>query len=196
MKPRVRFRRMLRARFRHMLRPSSTCSTTAILTLGDGLPCHCETILKGCPDSPATGESSDLCARLSGEAIAAFSDGLNTGFYINAYTTKHCPSMEGVLEEMRRGLVRLQHTRELTRQNLVEEGVPKRLRTAFGEALEVLKRLSASYRRCYWKSGSEMLAQALKSALSVLGSGSMAPSVRTRWAVRGAARRRRRYSAA
>ena len=167
---------MLRARFRHMLRPSSTCSTTAILTLGDGLPCHCETILKGCPDSPATGESSDLCVCLSGEAIAASSDGLNT---------KHCPSMEGVLEEMRRGLVRLQHTRELTRQNLVEEGVPKRLRTAFGEALEVLKRLSASYRRCYWKS-----------ALGVLGSGSMAPSVRTRCAVRGAARRRRRYSAA
>ena len=26
---------------------------------------HC---LKGCPDSPATGESSGLCARLSGEA--------------------------------------------------------------------------------------------------------------------------------
>ena len=42
------------------------------------------------------------------EAQAAFSDGLNTGFYINSYTTKQCPTMEGVLEEMRRGLERLQ----------------------------------------------------------------------------------------
>eukprot|EP00969_Alexandrium_andersonii_P212527 9384398-Alexandrium_andersonii.AAC.1 len=38
------------------------------------------------------------------EAQAAFSDGLNTGFYINSYTTKQCPTMEGVLEELRRGL--------------------------------------------------------------------------------------------
>ena len=35
------------------------------------------------------------------------SDGVNTGFYINAYTTKQCPTMGGVLEEMRRGLERL-----------------------------------------------------------------------------------------
>ena len=42
------------------------------------------------------------------EAGAAFSDGINTGFYINSYTTKQCPTLEGVLEEMRRGLERLQ----------------------------------------------------------------------------------------
>ena len=29
--------------------------------------------------------------------------------------------------------------------------------TRFGETLQTLKRLSASYRRCYWKSGAEML---------------------------------------
>ena len=36
-------------------------------------------------------EDRDLLDRLEGEAIASFSDGLNTGFYINAYITKHCP---------------------------------------------------------------------------------------------------------
>ena len=30
-------------------------------------------------------------------------------------------------------------------------------KSAFANTMEVLKRLSASYRRCYWKSGSEML---------------------------------------
>ena len=30
-------------------------------------------------------------------------------------------------------------------------------RSQFGATLDVLKRLSASYRRCYWKSGAEML---------------------------------------
>ena len=30
-------------------------------------------------------------------------------------------------------------------------------KSSFGETLDVVKRLSASYRRCYWKSGTEML---------------------------------------
>ena len=42
------------------------------------------------------------------EAGAAFSDGIITGFCINSYTTNQCPTLEGVLEEMRRGLERLQ----------------------------------------------------------------------------------------
>ena len=37
------------------------------------------------------------------------------------------------------------------------EGRALKGRSRFGQTLEVLKRLSASYRRCYWKSGSEML---------------------------------------
>ena len=112
----------------------------------------------------------------AGEVNPSFGDGLNTGFYINSYTTKHCPTMEGVLEEMRKGLERLHQTREEARQRHEEDvraraasdangstggietqpAVRKR-KTAFADALEVLKRLSASYRRCYWKSGSEML---------------------------------------
>ena len=38
------------------------------------------------------------CFRAS---IAAFGDAINTGFYVNSYTTKQCPSMEGVLENLR-----------------------------------------------------------------------------------------------
>ena len=117
-----------------------------------------------------------LCQRIEREVSASFGDGLNTGFYINAYTTKHCPTMDGVLEEMRKGLERLEQTREEARARYEEDvqaraasdangstcsiaaSVPTpRRRTAFGETMEVLKRLSASYRRCHWKSGSEML---------------------------------------
>ena len=55
------------------------------------------------------------------EAIASFSDGINTGFYINAYTTKHCPTMDGVLTEMRRGLERLEQAREAEQERLKAE---------------------------------------------------------------------------
>ena len=123
-------------------------------------------------DSEPTAEG-DIFER---EIIGSFSDGINTGFYINAYTTKHCPTMDGVLEEMRRGLERLHHSREEARARHEEEvkaraeadakgqtcsetvvaTAPKK-RSTFGDTLGVLKRLSASYRRCYWKSGSEML---------------------------------------
>ena len=124
---------------------------------------------------PATEELGPLLKKLEGEAHANYGDGLNTGFYINAYTTKHCPTMEGVLDEMRKGFERLEQTREEARARYEEDvqaraasaaqgltcsadaAVPKPRKTAFGESLEVLKRLNASYRRCYWKSGSEML---------------------------------------
>ena len=56
-------------------------------------------------------ETDRRATELEAETQASFCDGLNTGFYINAYTTKQCPSMEGVLEEMRRGLERLQEQR-------------------------------------------------------------------------------------
>ena len=118
-------------------------------------------------------EFDELVQELQGSATAAFSDGVNTGFYINSYTTKQCPSMDGVLEEMRKGLERLQHTREVEQDRIKKEleqqgaDAEKYLTTAerkalkgrspFAQTMDVLKRLSASYRRCYWKSGSEML---------------------------------------
>ena len=90
--------------------------------------------------------------------IAGFSDGANTGFYINSYTTKQCPSMEGVLEEMRKGLDRLQAMREVEKAREQQQGDGNKKRLGrFAETMQLLKRLSASYRRCYWKSASEML---------------------------------------
>ena len=67
---------------------------------------------RGAEDEAAprdAGASSPLLSEgdMLREAGAAFSDGINTGFYINSYTTKQCPTMEGVLEEMRRGLIEL-----------------------------------------------------------------------------------------
>ena len=102
------------------------------------------------------------------EAIAAFSDGINTGFYINSYTTKHCPTMDGVLEELRKGIARKEAQRESEALRLKEAEeekskvlnhgpeIPKK-KSDFAEALSTLSRLSSSYRRCYWKSGSEMI---------------------------------------
>ena len=102
------------------------------------------------------------------EAIASFSDGSNTGFNINSYTTKHCPTMDGVLEELRKGIARLEEQREADAVRLkeMEDKVSKGLiceapapkkKSAFAETLNTLSRLQSSYRRCYWKSGSEML---------------------------------------
>jgi hypothetical protein len=118
-------------------------------------------------------ETVHIVEQLKEEATASFSDGINTGFYINAYTTKQCPTMDGVLEEMRKGLERLNQNREAEQQRISEElakqgpdaekyltaAEKKTLkgRSPFAHTMDVLKRLSASYRRCYWKSGSEML---------------------------------------
>ena len=89
------------------------------------------------------------------EAVAAFSDGINTGFYINSYTTKHCPTMENVLEQMRQGLERLEDQRKMEKARAEEaegiDGQVKKRKTAFSETLATLSRLSSSYRRCYWK---------------------------------------------
>ena len=51
-------------------------------------------------------------------SIAAFADSINTGFYVNSYTTKQCPTMEGVLENLRQGLERLEAQREEEKADL------------------------------------------------------------------------------
>ncbi|CAK0887182.1 unnamed protein product [Prorocentrum cordatum] len=137
-------------------------------------------IMLQCQTEDAEGEDADdvdaadtFADQLELDAQAAFSDGLNTGFYINSYTTKQCPSMEGVLVEMRRGLERLQAQRQAQQDKMKLElqqrgDDPEKTLSAadrralggkskFGETLDLVKNLSASYRRCYWKSGPEML---------------------------------------
>ncbi len=132
-------------------------------------------LLQCCSKQAADAEGpdvSDIAQQLEEEANASFSDGINTGFYINAYTTKQCPTMDGVLEEMGRGLERLRQAREAEQERIKEElekqgpDAEKQLtiaerralkgRSPFGQTMDVLKRLSASYRRCYWKSCAEM----------------------------------------
>jgi len=66
--------------------------------------------------APVVDEHKDLCKRIESEINASFGDGLNTGFYINSYTTKLCPTMDGVLEEMRKGLERMQQSRDEARE--------------------------------------------------------------------------------
>ncbi|CAK0879109.1 unnamed protein product, partial [Prorocentrum cordatum] len=115
---------------------------------------------EGAEDAGAAIASAD---QLELGAQAALSDGLNTGFYINSYTTNQRPSMEGVLVEMRRGLERLQAQRQAQQDNMKLE-LPQRgedpeksMSAADWRTLDLAKNLSASYRRCYWKSGPEML---------------------------------------
>ena len=105
-------------------------------------------------------EQEDFFKELERATVASFADGVNTGFYINSYTTKQCPSLTGVLEEMRKGLERMQQSRDARTESSKDEKANQttiKTRSKFGETLDVLKRLSASYRRCYWKSGSELL---------------------------------------
>ena len=110
------------------------------------------------------------CFRAS---IAAFGDAINTGFYVNSYTTKQCPTMEGVLDNLRQGLARLEEQRQKEQEELEskrrfvestlcrdltkDELKPFKGKTVFQETMRTLNRLNSSYRRCYWKSGAEMI---------------------------------------
>ena len=106
-------------------------------------------------------------------SVASFADAINTGYYVNSYTTKQCPTMDGVLENLRRGLERVdaeraiekdklekdcvQLEKDLGRQLTIEESKPFKGKSAFAETMRTLNRLSSSYRRCQWKSGAEMI---------------------------------------
>ncbi|CAJ1427508.1 unnamed protein product [Effrenium voratum] len=96
----------------------------------------------------------------------AFADGVNSGFYVNSYTTKPNPGLGGVLEELRRGIERLEGEREAREQLRAQQEeqaqaagqqVPGRRGVLFAETLKTLTRLSSSYRRCHWKSAAEVI---------------------------------------
>ena len=74
-----------------------------------GVDCFCQ---EKCKDNPTRAQE---CFR---ECIGAFSDAINTGFYVNSYTTKQCPTMEGVLENLRQGLERLEEQRKVEKESL------------------------------------------------------------------------------
>ena len=72
---------------------------------------------------------------------------------VNAYTTKHCPTMGGVLEELRRGLERLDEQRAAEQARLEsalaagqlseEERRALKRKSAFSETMRTLNRLSS-----------------------------------------------------
>jgi hypothetical protein len=126
-------------------------------------------------------QSATTFASLQLQLQEAFADGVNSGFYVNSYTTKQCPSMEGLMEELRKGIQRLEEdsrakaaserleeerrakaaseeqlateTPDAVHQESVKAERPKS--SVFASTLATLGRLSSSYRRCYWKSGAE-----------------------------------------
>ena len=81
--------------------------------------------------------------------------------------------MEGVLENLRQGLERLEDQRAQEEEELeskrardaaalgreLSEAELKAYKgkSAFAETMRTINRLSSSYRRCYWKSGAEMI---------------------------------------
>ena len=126
------------------------------------------------PHHEHAGEDMHSCACLqcecAREGTAACADAINTGFYVNCYTTKQAPTLEPVLEPLRQQLQRLeeQHAREKEElesrrardEPLVGKEMAKKLhkeRSLVSDAFQRWSRFSAAERRCKWKSGSEML---------------------------------------
>ena len=77
---------------------------------------------RGAPHHKDLGEAGHPCECLECECLrastAAFADSINTGYYVNSYTTKQCPTMEGVLENLRQGLERLEEQRAREEEEL------------------------------------------------------------------------------
>ncbi|CAE7805372.1 unnamed protein product [Symbiodinium sp. CCMP2592] len=120
-------------------------------------------------------KTEDLVKAIRCGVSEAFSDGVNSGFYINTYTTKANPSLAGMLEELRRGwrrfvdtegIERLESERAVREQEAAEarrlaaeDGAVLRNGRGklFRETMKTLSRLSSSYRRCHWKSAAEVI---------------------------------------
>ena len=118
----------------------------------------------------ATGaQDNELATVMERESTAAMCDGINTGFYINAYTTKQLPDLQGTLEELRKGIQRLELRREETQeaikktQSVDAEGsaaseAPRRGGpNKFGQVLQTLNTMSSAFKRCHHRSMSEIL---------------------------------------
>ena len=63
-------------------------------------------------DEPPDAQNDELAQVMIQESTAAMCDGINTGFYINAYATKQLLDMQGTREELRKGIERLELKRE------------------------------------------------------------------------------------
>lgn len=116
--------------------------------------------------SPADDTDKALAQAIRVGVNEAFCDGINTGFYVNNYTTKPGPGLASVMEELQKGIERLENEnkdREAARKaeeaaaREAGEHLPARRRKVFAETLRTLTRLTSSYRRCHWKSAAEII---------------------------------------
>ena len=63
----------------------------------------CWLMKKRVPEEAELVTDRDLVRAIRCGVSDAFSDGINSGFYINSYTTKPGPGLAGMLEELRKG---------------------------------------------------------------------------------------------
>ena len=104
-----------------------------------------------------------MLASAAAAAHAIFVDAHNTGYYINAYTTKLNPTMENVLRRLLDGVRRLQDEWAQRATDAQPSDAPsskpgvEKNREAFRRTIQLLSRFETSFRRATWKSGSELL---------------------------------------
>ena len=116
--------------------------------------------------------SEEFDRLLEQNALATFIDAHNTSYYVNSYTTKVNPTMDGVLCKLLDGVRRLRdewEDSEAQRQERARNGPPSeqekqpraiadaRRRESFRRTMQVLCRFETCFRRASWKSGSEMV---------------------------------------
>ena len=134
-------------------------------------------------DSAADADREVLRKQLEETALGTFVDAHNTSYYVNSYTTKVNPTMDGVLCKLLDGVRRLRdewQDREARREDDCHDGATpqdeprdgttpprreqqatatatERRREDFTRTMQVLSRFESCFRRASWKSGSEMV---------------------------------------
>ena len=102
-----------------------------------------------------------------------FVDAHNTGYYVNAYTTKLNPTMDDVLRKLLDGVRRLNdewHKKEAVEkpdENPPDAAAAAR-RDTYRRTMQVLARFETCFRRASWKGGSEMVFPILFGHLSFM----------------------------
>ena len=120
----------------------------------------------------------DIKAASKAAALAAFVDSHNTGYYVNSYTTKLNPTMDGVLSKLMDSVRRLNADweEEETRMKNAASDDPAgngstdaagtTRRQKYRRTMQMLMRFESSFRRASWKSGCEMVFPTLFGHLS------------------------------
>ena len=121
------------------------------------------------PDTELSETLRDIKASAAAAAVAAFVDSHNTGYYVNSYTTKLNPTLDGVLSRLMDGVRRLNaqwEDEELKKQAGADAGpagngstdaASNARRQKYRRTMQMLTRFESCFRRTSWKSGCEMV---------------------------------------